>query len=218
MTRTKICGLTEIDHALAAADSGADYIGLVFAPSRRQITPEKASRIIKALRFFKSRPAAVGVFVNLPSQEVNSISESCGLDYVQLSGDETFEYCREIKLPVIKTIHVSGDNSSKDIEETIARGNHIVQANKLTFLLDTQSVNSFGGTGLRFNWRIAKEISSSNQVIIAGGLSLENVGQLLKEASPWGVDVSSGVETEGKKDIYKIREFIKIVRSFKGGK
>lgn len=218
MTRIKICGLTEIDHALAAADSGADYIGLVFAPSRRQITPEKASRIVKALRFFKIRPAAVGVFVNLPANEVNSISEHCGLDFVQISGDETFEYCREITLPVIKAIHVSADSSSKDIEEMIARGKRLIQADKITFLLDTQSINSFGGTGLRFNWRIAKEISGSNQVIIAGGLTPENVGQLLKEASPWGVDVSSGVETEGKKDIYKIREFVKIVRSFKGGK
>jgi phosphoribosylanthranilate isomerase len=218
MTRVKICGLSEIDQAVAAAESGADFIGLVFAPSRRQVSPEKASRIIKALGFLKSRPAFVGVFVNLPSQEVNTISESCGLDYVQLSGDEPFEYCREIKLPVIKTIHVSGNSSSREIKDLIARGKQLIQAENTLFLLDTQSVNSFGGTGLRFNWQIAKEISGPDQVIIAGGLTPDNVGLLLAQASPWGVDVSSGVETEGKKDIQKIRTFINIVKSFNGGK
>jgi phosphoribosylanthranilate isomerase len=218
MTRIKICGISEIDQAVAAAESGADYIGLVFAPSRRQIMPEKAARIVNAASLSKSRPAMVGVFVNLPATEVNSISERCGLDFVQLSGDEPFEYCNEIDLPVIKTIHVSANSSSKEINQIITLGNRLLGGKKLTFLLDTQLNNAFGGTGKSFNRQIAKEISSINPVIIAGGLAPDNVEGLLKEAAPWGVDVSSGLETEGKKDIQKIHDFIKLVKSFDGGK
>jgi phosphoribosylanthranilate isomerase len=218
MTRIKICGLGEIDQAQAASEYGADYIGLVFAPSRRQVTREQAVQIRKALGSLKIRPAIVGVFVNLPAKEVNAISCECGLDLIQLSGDESLEFCQEIDLPVIKTIHVSESSSFKEINETIAKGTQIGSKNKITFLLDTQIKGSYGGTGHAFNRQIAKEVSKSNRVIIAGGLGPENIDNLLKEVNPWGVDVSSGVETGGKKDLAKIKEFIQKVKSFNGGK
>jgi phosphoribosylanthranilate isomerase len=218
MTRVKICGLCEIDQALAAADYGADYIGLVFAPSRRQITREQAVRIRKALGSTKTRPALVGVFVNLPAKEVNTISSECGLDLAQLSGDESLEYCREIDLPVIKTIHVSERSSFQGINETILKGTRIGSKYKITFLLDTQIKDSYGGTGKTFNWQIAKEVSGVSRVIIAGGLDPDNIGNFLTEVNPLGVDVSSGVESEGKKDLAKIKNFIQKVKSFDGGK
>jgi phosphoribosylanthranilate isomerase len=212
--RVKICGLQSVTQALAAAKFGADYIGLVFAPSSRQITQKNAVQISRALSSQKSRPAIVGVFVNLPAKQVNLISEQCGLDYVQLSGDETFAYCRDINLPVIKTIHVSASALSHEIIQVIQEGNRTLSDRKITYLLDTQNRRAYGGTGQMFNWQVAKEVSSLFPVIIAGGLTLNNVGLLIEEVKPWGVDVSSGVETEGEKDIKKIKKFIKTIKSY----
>jgi phosphoribosylanthranilate isomerase len=214
MIRIKICGLSCVEEALACAELGADYIGLVFAPSRRRISAEKAAQIVDSLRSNNSRPAVVGVFVNLPSKEVNLISKQVGLDFVQLSGDEPLDYCREITLPVIRTIRVSNSTTPDEIINTISRSQSTNFENSLTFLLDTQFQNSYGGTGQTFDWSLAKKIASRYQVIIAGGLSSNNVIDLLTEVKPWGVDISSGVETEDKKDISKIRTFIQNVKSF----
>ena len=214
MIRVKICGLQSVTQALATAKFGADYIGLVFAPSSRQITQENAVQITRALGSQKSRPAIVGVFVNLPAKQVNLISERCGLDYVQLSGDETFAYCQDIKLPVIKTIHVPASALAQEIIQVIQEGNRILSDFKITYLLDTQYRHAYGGTGHVFNWQLAKEVSSIFPVIVAGGLTPNNVRLLIDEVKPWGVDVSSGVETEGEKDLIKIKKFIKTIKSY----
>lgn len=211
MVKIKICGLTETEHALAAAAAGADFVGLVFAPSRRSVTPEKAREIVEAVRRLDHCPAIVGVFVNAPAAEVNRMADLCRLDWVQLSGNESREYCQEINLPIIKVIHVSSDADRETILVEIEEGNHLVRQ-KLIYLLDTKSEDVYGGTGMTFDWRLAREISTRRNVIIAGGLDPSNVGRLLEEASPWGVDVSSGVETDGKKDVLKIRAFIESVR------
>jgi phosphoribosylanthranilate isomerase len=216
MTRIKICGLTEIDQALTAAELKADYLGLVFAPSRRQVSPEKALEIVNAVRKIENPPAVVGVFVNSPAEEVNLIAKFCRLDIVQLSGDETLEYVRKIELPVIKVVHVSQDIPAQQIINKIEEMYKSISQERLTFLLDSKVDNTYGGTGQSINWDIAREISEKYPVIIAGGLTPLNIGKLILEAQPWGVDVSSGVETEGKKDIVKIKEFINVVKSIKG--
>jgi phosphoribosylanthranilate isomerase len=212
MTRVKICGLTEISQALAAAEAGADYLGLVFASSRRRILPEQAVKIVNAVRGLERRPLMVGVFVNSPAEEVNLTAELCKLDWVQLSGMETWEYCRTIARPIIKAFHVSTKGYSQDILNYLEKGYRLRSRERLICLLDAQVKDAYGGTGQTFDWQLAKEISAVYPVFVAGGLTPENVGQLVKEFQPWGVDVSSGVETEGKKDIGKIREFIKNVR------
>jgi phosphoribosylanthranilate isomerase len=213
MTQIKICGISSIEEAQACADFRADYLGLVFAPSRRLVSLEKAVDIVGSLNSVKLRPALVGVFVNQPVNEVNSISSRVGLDMVQLSGNESLNYCQNIELPVIKTIHISNRTSSEEVLQIIIKGQKVLSEGKISYLLDSQVNNAFGGTGQVFNWNVAKEITARFPVIIAGGLSSENIVRLLTEIRPWGVDVSSGVETDGKKDISKIRTFIQIVKN-----
>ncbi len=211
MTLVKICGIMEIAHALAAAQAGADYLGLVFADSRRRIMPVKAMDIISAVRQLRKPPLMVGVFANSPASDVNYIAENCKLDLVQLSGEESWDYCREIKKPVIKAIHITGTSTVESVIQIIRKGYTIWTPDKLTYLLDTHSKSAFGGTGLAFSPQIAKGVTAKYPVLIAGGLTPENVGYLIHEAKPWGVDVSSGVETDGKKDVRKIKYFIQTV-------
>lgn len=211
MTKVKICGLTEIKHALAASKASADFLGLVFAPSRRQVSPEKALRLIEAVHSLKTRPAVVGVFVNEIAKEVNRIADYCRLDWVQLSGDESWHYCQRIERPIVKTIHVPKTKTTEEITDEIATWYQVLDR-KLVCLLDSRVGDAYGGTGQAFNWQLAKEVSARLPVIIAGGLTSVNVGQLVKEIRPWGVDVSTGVESNGQKDVSKIRAFIGTVR------
>ncbi|MFC1954330.1 phosphoribosylanthranilate isomerase [Chloroflexota bacterium] len=212
MTRIKICGLSEVEGALAAAEAGADFLGLMFADSKRQVTTKRATEIAEAVHRLSNPPKLVGVFANSTVQDVNQTADSYHLDRVQLSGAENWQYCREIKSPIIKAIHVRESDELKDIVNEINTGYQIRTTETLVFLLDTHDKNTYGGTGQVFNWQLAKEVASMFPVMVAGGLTPENVEQLVKEVCPWGVDVSSGVESNGHKDISKIREFISVVR------
>lgn len=215
MTRVKICGLSDIQHAVAAAEAGVDFMGLVFASSRRQVSAEKALQMVEAMRGLEPRPAVVGVFANSTTQDVNHIADYCHLDWVQLSGDEDWQHCQRIERPVIKTIHVSTNSTVEDIFEEMAMWYQMALNREFVCLLDSQIGNAYGGTGQAFDWQLAREVSERFPVIVAGGLTPDNVGQMVREVQPWGVDVSTGVETDGQKDTKKIGEFIKAVKEAK---
>lgn len=211
MTKVKICGITEVFYAQAAIEAGADLIGVVFASSPRQVTYEKAQEIVAAVK--KYGLPVVGVFVNMPAATVNTVASSCELDWVQLSGDETWEYCQQMEKPVIKAIHVSPEWDEEELLAHLKDGERRLGSTPPIYLLDTSVEQKYGGTGQAFTWEIAKRAVAKYPVIIAGGLHPGNVGQVVASLRPWGVDVSSGVESEGVKDVDKIKAFIQAVRS-----
>jgi phosphoribosylanthranilate isomerase len=213
MTHIKICGIKEEDHALELAAAGVDFIGLVFAPSPRQVTNARAKRIISALKKAEAAIETVGVFVNRPSSVVKRTAESCNLDWVQLNGDEPWEYCRELNMPIIKVIRVSRHYQPEQILADLDYGTRILGEQKHIFLLDANARDKYGGTGRKFDWNMAKLPARKFSVIVAGGLTPRNVAEAIRTISPWGVDVSTGVETKGIKDASKIKKFIEAVRS-----
>ncbi len=212
MTMVKIDGISKIEDAQAVVEAGADYLGMIFAPSPRQVTPETARRIVEVLDDIRLRPKVVGVFVNTPVSDINRLADFCGLELVQLSGDEPWEYCRSIERPIIKVVHVSGHEGTEAVLEEISQGESVLGVDGFTCLLDTAVKGQYGGTGEKFDWTLAREVGRQRPVMIAGGLTPENVGEAIKTARPWGVDVSSGVETGGSKDITKIQAFVRAVR------
>ena len=208
MTKVKICGISDKKHAIAAIEAGADFIGMVFAESVRRVTPEQAKEIVDAIRQAGTTVKTVGVFVNMPADEVNRIARDCDLDMVQLSGDESWEYCIDIEKPVIKAIHMQAQRDDTD-QIAIFGVDHISDNdNVYIILLDTHVEGKYGGTGMSFDWKLAKSISAEYPIIVAGGLEPTNVKKAIEKMKPWGVDVSSGVETDGEKDIAKIKKFI----------
>jgi len=212
MTCIKICGLREEAHALAAAEAGADFIGLVFARSPRQVTPAQAEKIVAALKQSGSATEVVGVFVNGPAAQVNRVAETCHLDWVQLSGDEPWQYCLAINKPIIKALRVRKYQHPDTVRANLAIGERVLSSKKHVYLLDSQVKGKYGGTGTAFDWSLAQSATEQFSVIIAGGITPENVAQAIKMAAPCGVDVSSGVETDGTKDINKIRALIEAAR------
>jgi phosphoribosylanthranilate isomerase len=210
--KVKICGLKEEEHLLAAARAGVDYLGMVFAPSKRRVSPERAELLSRAIRGIDECPALVGVFVNESIDVVNAISERCGLDLVQLSGDENSDYCEKMERPIIKTLHVYPESTAGDIQRQMAAISRGGAVDVITYLLDTGDAGLRGGTGLPFDWRVAREISALRPVIVAGGLTPATVGGLVQDVRPFGVDVSSGVERQGRKDTALLQAFVDAVR------
>ena len=210
MTRFKICGLRDADNAVVAADAGADFLGFNFVPGvRRQLTVAKAQDIISVYRERRGSggPKLVGLFANQPVEDVNSIVQRCSLDYAQLCGDEPPDYWAGISTKIIKMVKVRDEGPSKQVvEATLARVNEIISGGHVA-LLDKYKAGALGGTGSSFDWRIARQISDRYNIMLAGGLSPDNVGQAIDEVAPWGVDVSSWVETDGVKDPEKIEAF-----------
>jgi phosphoribosylanthranilate isomerase len=201
VVRVKICGIMDPSAAVAAADAGADAVGMIFAPSRRRVTAEAARRITAALPPFVAR---VGVFVDEPRERMAEIVEAAALDTIQLHGSEPPEVARSFSLPVLKTIRVRDAGSLTLME--------IYQVS--AFLLDTYDPDLPGGTGRAFDWHLASGAAARYRIILSGGLRPENVAEALERVHPYGVDVSSGVETAGTKDHVKIREFVRAVREW----
>jgi len=187
--------------ALAAAEAGADAIGMIFAPSRRRVTAEMGRRITRALPPFVAR---VGVFVDETRERIAEIAEEAALDTIQLHGAEPPEVARSFSLPVLKTIRVRDADSLRPLD--------VYQVS--AFLLDTYDPDLRGGTGRVFDWSLAAAVSARHHIILSGGLRPDNVTQALDQVHPYGVDVSSGVETGGTKDRGKIRAFIRRVREW----
>lgn len=197
--KVKICGIRDVATALAAVKAGADALGFVFAPSPRRVEREVVRSICSQLPPFVSR---VGVFVNALASMVEETAEYCGLDTLQLHGDETPAYCRSFKYKVIKAFRV---RDAASLEE-------LAPYHCAAVLLDTYVPGVPGGTGRSFNWSLARELALTRPVILAGGLNPENINQAVDTARPYAVDVSGGVETGGKKDLEKIRLFIQRVK------
>ncbi len=202
MVRVKICGIKRLEDALAAVDAGADAIGLNFwRPGRRYVPPETARVIARALPPFVAR---VGVFVDEDPETIRKIAALCGLDALQLHGSETPEFCRQFDRPVIKGVKVRGAQSV----DGLAR--YQVAA----ILLDAHVPGEMGGTGQRFDWALAVRVKEAGPVILSGGLTPENVADAIRTATPYAVDVASGVETDGQKDPAKIRAFVAQVQQW----
>ncbi len=215
MTRVKICSISDVSHALAAAEAGADYVGLNFVPGvRRQLAEAKAKDIVTGCReaWGSGGPKLVGIFVDQPLAEVNRILEACGLDMAQLSGNETTDYVRGLVRPAIKAVHVP---VGRPVDEVVHEfGGTLLEYERVGAipLLDPEVTGHHGGAGQTFDWAIARELASRHKFLLAGGLTPENVAQAVAQVQPWGVDVSSGVEMGGVKDSAKIKAFVAAAR------
>lgn len=212
MTRVKICGVTEPSHALVAAEAGAAMVGVVFAESRRKVSAEQARAIAQALKERHPSTGLVGLFVNRPAREVNRVASQCRLDAVQLSGNESWELCQGIEKPVIKAVRVRPEMDVGGLLAHLRQGMKALGEKRLRFLVDAHVEGSYGGTGTTADWDVAGQLAAELPITLAGGLTAENVGQAIEKVKPWGVDVSSGVETDGIKDAAKIRNFLDAVR------
>jgi phosphoribosylanthranilate isomerase len=199
--KVKICGVRTLEEAQAAVDAGADALGLNFWPaSARYIEPHAAREVIASL---SPIVCTVGVFVNEQANRIVDIASELGLGAVQLHGDESPEFCGRLgSIKTIKAIRVGQDFDLRLIE------NYRVDM----VLLDSSIEGSYGGTGRRFDWRIAIEAKHLAPIILAGGLTTENVWDAITQVRPAAIDVCSGVEAEpGRKDLDKLRRFMAIV-------
>jgi phosphoribosylanthranilate isomerase len=203
--KVKICGITNAEDAAAAVQAGADALGFVlYEKSPRCIEPAAVRRISETLPPFIT---PVGVFVNEEVKIVRRLMDECGLALAQLHGDETAAYCSELDRPVLKAIRLKDRSAFLALAEFQGRGG--VRG----FLVDAFSEEAYGGTARMVDWQLAAEAAKAATILLAGGLTPDNVGEAIRAVHPYGVDVSSGVETSpGKKDHAKVRTFIQAVR------
>ncbi len=202
-TRVKICGITNLPDAQAAVEAGADALGFnFFEKSPRFIPTNTAAEISRALPPFTLR---VGVFVNPAEQLVRRAIGECGLSMLQFHGDEAPEFCTQFGLMSMKAFRVRDAESLKELPKYQTDA----------WLLDAYASDAFGGTGEKFNWNLATEVQKLGKpVFLAGGLTPENVAEAVQQVQPFGVDVSSGVESSlGKKEHTRVRAFIKAAKS-----
>ena len=189
----KICGLLTPEDAVAADEAGADMLGVIFADAWRRRTVAEAQAIFRAVPTGAER---VGVFVNAPLEEVREIARLCYLDRIQLGGSESPEYCAAIGRPAVKTIRLPREQPN------------LPKFDVDLFHLDTDDIQHAGGTGKTWDYSIARNVNSQHRALLAGGLTPDNVAAAIATSHPFGVDVSSGVETNQAKDPDKIAMFV----------
>jgi len=201
MVKVKICGITNLDDALHAAACGADALGFVlYARSPRCVTPETVAGICAQLPPLLTR---VGLFVNEAPERIREIAGQCGLDVLQLHGDESPDACTLPPFRVIKGVR------PRTLADLPALSSYPVSA----LLVDAAVAGQYGGTGRRADWHLAREIVARHRVILAGGLTPANVAEAVREVRPYAVDVSSGVEASpGRKDPEKVAQFMRMAR------
>jgi len=206
----KICGLREPEHAEAAAGAGADLLGFIFAPTRRQVTAEQARACIAAARKAAAprEVRTVGVFVEATPAEVNSIVESVGVDLVQLHGHPDRRVLGQLLAPAVVVIRLSPGSRYGEARRVVDRYSQ-GSSPPVAFLVDGYDPDSHGGTGKRADWELAAALADLCPLVLAGGLTSENVGEAVRAVRPRAVDVSSGVESNGVKDSAKIEAFVR---------
>ena len=201
MTQIKICGITNEEDALCAAVLGAAALGFIFyPPSPRYIKPEDARKIVSVL---PDEVVKVGVFVNENAAEVKRVVEYCGLDMIQLHGDESPEYCSQFPAAqVIKAVELKNDDDL----------NHALSYDVAAILVDSRHAGLYGGTGKKANWELACRIKNKKPLILSGGLNEENIKEAMEKVAPRALDINSGVEkSPGKKDHGKLARIFDIV-------
>ena len=203
MVKVKICGITNLEDAQAAAEAGADALGFVFYPdSPRFIDPGNARAIIAKLPVFIT---SVGVFVDESEDLIRRIIREGGIQILQFHGSESPVLCTRFREKVIKAIRIKDEESISEMQ----------MYDVDTFLLDTYLDCAKGGTGKTFNWKYAEMAKENGRIILSGGLNPSNIGNAVRKLKPYGVDVSSGVEiSPGKKDHVKIREFVRKAKKY----
>ena len=211
MTKIKICGIKTIDDALAAIDLGADLIGFNFYPkSPRYVEVGVCRGIMSKVRTI-GRVTCVGVFVNFSADVIHATMDTCGLNLAQLHGDETIEFMESLQEKSFKAIRLSTD--SKTDSRKITDFAEKRQGFEPALLVDAAVKGLYGGSGVTTDWDGAAGLAKKYPLLLAGGLTPENVAQAVRQVKPWGVDVASGVESApGKKDPSKMKAFVQAVR------
>ena len=215
MTHVKIDGFGSAGAAIAAVEAGADSIGLVFVPSaRRCLSLDAAEALLGEVRAHAGDrlPEVVGLFADQPVDDVNRHIERLGLDAVQLCGAEGVGYAKALGVAVYKVIAIDPEVpiGAQMPKVMLLQQRHTMAGHRI--VVDTKVAGEYGGTGQRFDWTLAGELARTFEMNLAGGLTPENVGEAVRSVRPWGVDTSSGVETDGEKDPDKVRAFVRAVR------
>lgn len=215
MTKIKICGLTRKEDIAYVNELLPDYVGFVFAKSKRQVNLEKAKGLTDLL---DRRIKTVGVFVNEDVKKVRSTAEYLKLDILQFHGSEDEHYIKKFgDFSIWKSLSIEAQKKNLLLEDqnSYQQKLNIIEKYDIDgILLDSSTIGAAGGTGVSFDWSIIKKIKAFKPLILAGGLNAENIQKAIEIAEPYVVDVSSGVEDHGVKNFYKINEFIKRVRKF----
>lgn len=210
--QVKICGIRQPEHAVAAVQAGADFLGLIFAPSRRQISVEQARAIVETARAVAAEQQTpigiVGVFVNEQAQSINAVVDALELDWVQLSGHEPITIAYEIRVPVVKAVRFDQHESERTWLDQL----NADVTERYPLLVDAHVSGSYGGAGVTADWTTAAQLAQRWPVWLAGGLTPENVADAIQVVRPSVVDVSSGVETNAVKDVAKINAFIRAAK------